>query len=339
MTDFQAIWGLPGYTFKGIYKELQKHLGSSVQNYIIAARTAQGYEDWKNSTQEERIDIVTRWHAAQDELGKQKKQWGSRRPRSPQPGAPKKNTRDASAKQKVNRMNKTHEEDTLPAVPGTVSDQTPSTSSKDAGINPYEKDFDGAIRESVAATSKGNPEEDVMIERAIRASVLELQRASGQGHDHDAHQRAIQASIAEAFRTRPQSLNTQDQEAPTSYQHDAELEAALHKSVYGHDGVDEPQQYHLNHDWDDSGVETDDENIKLALEQSKQSLLSQPAKDYEDLQRVLRESQADHEKHEQAKSTARSEEEIVLEYIKRQSLAEEEHARTLSEKRSGKDAV
>jgi len=41
--------------------------------------------------------------------------------------------------------------------------------------------FEEAIRKSVAATSKGDPEEDKLIEMAIRASIEELQRASAEG--------------------------------------------------------------------------------------------------------------------------------------------------------------
>src|ERR1700722_8084030 len=62
-----AIWGLPGYTFMGIHKEALKLFGSSVLNYIISARTAQGYEHWKSSTQEERLDIISRWHQYKSE--------------------------------------------------------------------------------------------------------------------------------------------------------------------------------------------------------------------------------------------------------------------------------
>lgn len=71
-TDQEAIWGLPGYTFMGIYKELQKHFGSSVQNYIAAARTVQGHEDWKLSDHHERQEVIRRWHDIQSELSAEK---------------------------------------------------------------------------------------------------------------------------------------------------------------------------------------------------------------------------------------------------------------------------
>lgn len=63
-----AIWGLPGYSFLGIHKEIRKLFGSSVLNYIISARTAGGYEDFRASTPEERQDIVARWNMNRTEF-------------------------------------------------------------------------------------------------------------------------------------------------------------------------------------------------------------------------------------------------------------------------------
>lgn len=48
---------------------MQKSRGTSTQTYIIAARTAQGYDDWNNSTPEERLDVVNNWDAIQSEHG------------------------------------------------------------------------------------------------------------------------------------------------------------------------------------------------------------------------------------------------------------------------------
>ncbi len=56
--------GVPAYAFMGLYKELQKLQDPNVQNYIAAARVAQGDYEWKVSTETERLDIVSRWHIA-----------------------------------------------------------------------------------------------------------------------------------------------------------------------------------------------------------------------------------------------------------------------------------
>ncbi|RMZ75605.1 hypothetical protein DV737_g5216, partial [Chaetothyriales sp. CBS 132003] len=74
-----AIWGIPGYTAKGLYSELRKHFGSSVQNYVIAARTAQGYEDWKKATPEQYARVVTAWKSSKLETKKGGKKYGRER--------------------------------------------------------------------------------------------------------------------------------------------------------------------------------------------------------------------------------------------------------------------
>jgi len=187
--------------------------------------------------------------------------------------------------------------------------------------------FENAIQESVSATSRGNTEEDAMIERAIRASVAELRRASKEGDEKDAVQRAIQASIVESNRSRvEQGLDgTQDLN-----EHDRHLEEVLRLSVQEHGGSDE--QFHAEHDWDDSGIDTDDdENIKLALENSRRAT-HPPADNNNDLEKAIQESKEHHQRQESDATRARTEEEIVLEYVKKQSLAEEEHRRNLAAK-------
>ena len=68
LIHFLGIWGIPGYTLKGIYAEISKATGASVQNYIIAARIANGYEDCHNAEPQDRLDVVNHWHEAQAEL-------------------------------------------------------------------------------------------------------------------------------------------------------------------------------------------------------------------------------------------------------------------------------
>lgn len=96
--------------------------------------------------------------------------------------------------------------------------------------------FEAAIRASVSATSEGNIDQDQLIERALRASVLELRSAAKEGDTGDAVQRAINASVAEA--TRADGANIKNQLTPTPLvlnDHEAELNAALHQSIRLHD--------------------------------------------------------------------------------------------------------
>jgi len=210
-------------------------------------------------------------------------------------------------------------------------------------------EFEHAIHASVAATSRGNAEEDMMIERAIRASVRELQKAGGNANDSDALSRAIQASIAEASRRRssgdpgPITMTDEDEE------HQALLEKAIQESL---------SQYQLPAQFagSDADIDTDDdeavklaiekskeaptvtdvdsdedENIRKAIEKSKEILPKADidTDDDEDVKLALERSKSEHMKE---LSRAQTEEEIVLEYVKKQSLAEEEHKRKVAGK-------
>ena len=324
-----AIWGLPGYTFKGIYKELQKHLGSSVQNYIVAARTAQGYDEWHNASQEERLDVVSRWQSIQVEIEKEKQlaRHGSFHGRHCYLKTTIEERKKLSAEKKKEKK-KAKGNATEDAFADIHSSHPLAQTRKSKGSDPSHDvaDFEEAIRASVAATSRGNPEEDQMIERAIRASVTELHLASKEGDSDEAIQRAIQASVAEATQARGADRSSA---RPTTLDgagdHEKELAAALQRSVQE---TQKSEEQHLaNVDFDDSGVDTDDdENIKVAIERSKFTPREQSsgAKDEDDFQNAIELSRKAHEEHEQGLSKSKTEEEIVLEYVKKQSLAEEQ---------------
>ena len=330
--DWQAFWGIPGYTFKGIYKELQKHLGSSVQNYIIAARTAQGYDEWMSSTREERLGVVSRWHATQLELNKgmhQVRHANFNTPhemlRSRQTSYEQRKKTAEGKKMQKDKVgaNHTHKNRSRDSIPSTAFVQAQPSVVQDRDHDSIA--FEEAIQNSVAATSMGNPEEDRMIEMAIRASVVELQLASGEGDSNDAVHRAIQASIAEASRARRESGITASGQMEGANDHDRHLEAALRQSML------EPQQFngtqiedpHLGSD--DPGVATDDdENVQTAIEMSKVATAERhmPESD-EDLQKALEASRKAQKVHEMGLAKSKTEEDIVLEYIKKQSEAEE----------------
>ncbi len=289
-----AIWGLPGYTFKGIYKELQKHLGSSVQNYIVAARTAQGYDEWHNSSQEERLDVISRWQSLQVEIEKEKQlaRHGSfqgrhcylkttieeRKKLSAEKKKEKQNTKGNVTRDDFTEMHASH-----PFVGQIQKSHMPDPDRNSA-------DFEEAIRASVAATSRGNSEEDQVIERAIRASVMELQLASKEDDNNEAIHRAIEVSVAEATRARSENRSKlQNTVLDAASDYEKELAAALQRSMQ-ESQQSEKRRPLTNVVFDDSGVDTDDdENIKAAIERSQSTPIAQPTagKDDEDFQTAI----------------------------------------------------
>lgn len=175
-----------------------------------------------------------------------------------------------------------------------------------------------------------------MIERAIRASVTELQLASKKGDNDEAIQRAIQASVAEAAQARNEYCSKPQ---PTTMggasNHEEELAAALQRSVQVNQVLEERHPL-ADVDFDDSGVETDDdENIKAAIERSKSPPTRQAGggKEEDDFQIAIELSRKAQEEHEQGMSKSKTEEETVLEYIKKQSLAEEQLKKSVAANR------
>ncbi|KAN0094046.1 glycosyltransferase family 1 protein [Hyaloscypha variabilis] len=332
-----AIWGLPGYAFMGVNKEIQKLFGSSVLNYIIAARTAQGYEDAQFATPEERLDIIHRWkeHKAEYQNMKMKLEEqggpdGQERGRLTPKGFMQTRHLSFEDRKKLHEDRKVRrEEERQRAIAAgehnhcpfcrrsTTHSHTPRAVQTtpivlDKPNADQDEQFEHAIHASVAATSRGNPEEDMMIERAIRASVRELQAAQGSKlSDQEALERAIQASVAEGRRRRSDEEVTSPATAENDLEHQALLEKAIQQSL---------AEYHLPNDEGD--VDTDeDENVKLALRLSKE----EPAPDDEEgmVQAALEKSKAEHE-HKEGK--AKSEEQAVLDYVKKMSLAEQQQA-------------
>lgn len=411
-----GIWGLPGYTAKGIYSEISKHFGSSVQNYIIAARTAQGFEDWKNSSPEERQNIVNAWKDSQLETRKKGQLYGSDRKeaieshiltnsntdsaelvhgfrntrhlswderkalaeRKDQLKKEKKvvERQERELKENQRRQSKSggkvksrckfcpfdhhtshhlHHTQSLSSLESSVS-----AANSGASDNPV-TEYENAIKHSVTMTSKGNPEEDAIVERALRASLREL---SGQGSKHKhsdaAYQEAIQASIRE-FKKAQEEHAKKAGVAPTTAgkteeEHDAELEKVLTRSLEEYTAAQAAANSNAHLDDSDSGIDTDhDEEFKRTIEESKRLHTENELKkkelalretpimnttngnaatgtesavvDYGDdheLKKAMTASE-DHEKKRQEELTRQqTEEDIVLEYVKKQSLREEE---------------
>jgi hypothetical protein len=341
----------------GIHKEVRKMFGSSVLNYIIAARTAQGYEDAKAATPQERADIINNWHSHKAEYQNAKmKLQESGGPEGQESGrlTPKGflQTRHMSfeerkklAAQRKEITKAKHVEDHKKGIshshcifcrrsgPHTHTPRASQTTAVVPGSHAETNDeFEQAIHASVAATSRGNAEEDMMIERAIRASVRELQSAGGPTlTDEEALSKAIKASISEAARRRHSEgldgLTETEHPGITMTDDDAEHQAALEKAIQA--SLAEYQITKTRSAEHELDIPSDeDENLKLAIEQSKTGPLPVDKVD-EELEKVLEESKKHHEEKGKGKDVTvgggKTEEEIVMDYVKKQSLLEEEH--------------
>ncbi|KAI9837038.1 MAG: hypothetical protein M1819_000687 [Sarea resinae] len=313
-----AFWGVPGYTFRGIYREIQKRFGANIQNYIYAARATQGYEEWKQITEKERNEIINNWKALQISLTQVEPV--RTKTRSAEPEKQKRIATDPTYSTQTSKLpngfwetrhlsfserkalaeeKKRRKEDPAKATGiGSTISQEDIHSGSPHGRTPSEEredaEFEEAIRRSVAATSRGDDAEDRLIERAIRASVLELKS------------------------TRHRVNEDQSRHSGDSKQNDS----------IGN--MSKTREQHNN----DSGIDTD-EDIKQALQDSLQH---EPYEDDSELRKAIEESRQIHQQHQENESRAESEERVVMEYIKKQSLLEKEHHQLVKGKEIQVDA-
>ncbi|GAB7344203.1 hypothetical protein MBLNU457_2094t1 [Dothideomycetes sp. NU457] len=390
-----AFWSIPGYTMKGIYKELQAFNGSSVQNYIIAARTSQGYADWHASSPQERADIIERWTSLRDDIKRKKNPdealaswaaeqkakraaWQEQQKKKIKESLHSQNfasflhrNRDGSGRSRSGSDAVSHGATSSTSAAGTSGpSRQAATSTAGNASSTHDAEIDEAIHRSVAESSRGNAEEDAMIERALRASILELQAQRPPAHHNDesddeegeAIRTAMAASVIEAERYRSTHANED---------HDQDLERAIQESL-SHSKQKQPAEDPPEYDDEDlaeamrnskhpalrsvfdlnaaAAAAGDDQVLSEAKERQEtghsgavnyeeedepdgtlhpekvagQSLQEQEnSVEDEELHRAMQESLKSH-------SDQRSEEEIVLEYVKKQSLLEEEHRRKIA---------
>ncbi|KAL1648560.1 hypothetical protein SLS61_006884 [Didymella pomorum] len=372
-----GAWAVPGYAMKGLYQEMIKSKGTGVQNYIIAARISQGYDESIEVTPQERADIVSKWKIVKVNMKKKKNPGGDtmdslhtlvadKRKRKEDrwnrvnshfnkpearpsfPPAMSQHTSYSEASVPASRTNS----NTVPAwkqqemsrVTTAQSQQSQQTNTElEAQLIAEEeaerRELEAAIAASVAENSHGNAEEDQVVARAIRASVAELERAPAGASEEDEEamlKRAMQASMEEAGRN---GATEEEQKL---------LEETLRKSILD---TSRRRQHGSDSEWDSSDTEDDADFQRIIAESKELAHLQQhypqeyqsasgaqdsgtvgatggsadaTAED-EELRKVLEESERVEKERQANASKEKSEDEIVMEYIKKQSLLEEEH--------------
>ena len=375
-----GAWAVPGYAMKGLYQEMIKSKGNGVQNYIIAARISQGYDESLSVTPQERADIVSKWKIVKVNMKKKKNPGGETmdslhslvadkrkrkedrwnrinshfkkpeaRPSFPAAMSPHTSYNEATT-EPASRTNS----NTLPAwkiqeqerVSRTTTGNSQQSQQADTELEAQliaeeeaeRRELEAAIAASVAENSHGNAEEDQLMARAIRASVAELERAPADANEHDeeeALKHALQASLQEAGRS-----NVTEEEQRL-------LEETLRNSLLD---TSRQRQHGSDSEWDTSDTEDDADFQRIIAESKELAHLQQHyPQDYqnetnaqesgtlgaggaidtstedEELRKVLEESERAEKERQANASKEKTEDEIVMEYIKKQSLLEEEH--------------
>jgi UDP:flavonoid glycosyltransferase YjiC (YdhE family) len=311
-----AAFSIPAYTMMGVYKEMQKVFGSSVQGYIIAARTAQGYDEWQRSDMEERRLVISRWKEMQmtlkkkrnpDELVRQILQEQSRKKDVwvNSKKAERAEKRRSSGLSPVSSKDNKAFQDPESAM---LAIQFPKSREAE------ERALQEAIKQSVQQTSEGNQTEDARVEQGIRESMrqyLEHNASSNRHDDDDEHlNRVLAESSADAER-----------HIQSEIAFDEDLERVLAASLKEQRGWSDGKDSNIN----DSSFPLDEPP------QYEQLYREDPSKGKSTGKQTQQSSAPTNEKSAQEKS----EERIVMEYAKKQSLLEEEHRRAKAAGGSG----
>lgn len=331
--------------------EVTKMFSRSSQNYIITSRIIQGQRDFRDANPEERADIVARWHG--DELDmkgfqsmKRKERTAQKAPASPYQQHEGSNTAlstgSSSGWQSLLSSNDglarlaARKEGWLRGIAGSASSSSLSVRPSTAEDAEYEQ----AIQASVRETSRGNPEEDAVVEAAIRQSVNAVRR-QGSLPEPVRTDAGLDKKDPTIFEDKEYKITDEEyqalieqaiQESLASQSHDislpqesgfVELDGSETVNRAGSSGYHQPAPGGHNHDDDD------DEDFRRAIEESK-SLSARPSVSAAEDDEYERAIAASREETDREKSQ-RTEEDIVMEYVKKQSLAEAEYQRKRQE--------
>ncbi|OAA39642.1 UDP-glucuronosyl/UDP-glucosyltransferase [Metarhizium rileyi] len=342
-----GIWGVPAYMMQGVHAEVNKMFTRSVQNYIITSRVVQGKQDVTEASEEEKSDIIIRWNSLKWDLKnfyilKRKEKAAEKTPtgsdqltRSESPFSRPKTSWLHSRGMTVEERRKMQAQKR-----GFVDAPVPSPSGSSSAQQSLSDDaeFEQAIRTSVRETSRGNTEEDAIIEAAIRESVKAMR----------ARRALLLETLPEASEDIPEKDPSifEDQEYRiTDEEYQTLVEQAIQQSLASHmedvwdphsAGVPEMEASSAEmHNAQASALAhaDDDADLQRAIEESKNVSTPPSFDDEDELERAIEASKQEMDR----EHNQRTEEDIVLEYVKKQSLAEAEFHRKL-DKGKGKAA-
>ncbi|CAE7219504.1 hypothetical protein PTNB73_09883 [Pyrenophora teres f. teres] len=202
-----GAWSVPGYAMKGLYQEMVKNKGKDVQNYIIAARVAQGYDEASGVTQEERDAVVKIWAGVKSGIKKKRN-----------PGAEKMDSLHSLVQQKKFKQNErsarltsqTNAPDIQPSTPGTSTQQSSLVGQypdppRRRGVEPEIRSTIPSWRQQEAERTRALRRQDTATSGSVASALpqssqaeLEAQLRAEEEEDQRELERAIAASVAES---------------------------------------------------------------------------------------------------------------------------------------------
>jgi UDP:flavonoid glycosyltransferase YjiC (YdhE family) len=320
-----ALFGIPSYLMKGAHKEVQNLFGNNVQNYIITVRTAQGYDDWLQSSDAEKEDVIVRWKLIQKYLKKK--------------SSPEEIVQDVLETQRKTNVEESEARRTRGLTTSSVQSSnttgapTPDSESamlamggsqfplRPANRVPGEAlgavEISEAIRLSVQNTSSGDAEEDAHVERAIQENVSNLQRQQQQDADQEDLRQAMASSEAESQRHANEALEFEKQ-----------LKQVIAQSLREQRHVSSDREWESKIALDDKVYEEVAQTTRNPTKVAGKAVAVLPPS--YDGGYLAGTTQSEFESQQQIRpgektTQEKTEEQIVMEYVKKQSLLESHH--------------
>lgn len=324
---------------QGLHAEIMNVFSKEGLAHIARSRIIEGAEQLKESTPEERTDVLRRWNSIKFDLKnfyamKMKQAREEEREGNGSPDAPSAaegglspprtgwmHTRHLSFEERKklharkDAWKKSHVETTIPH---------PGEDGRPGSNQGLDDEFERAIQASIRETSSGNAEEDAKVEQAMRASLQHMQTSG----------RPLPGTEPAPSQAPLDDLQITDEEYQELIGKAIQQSMALQAAGVRPDHVAESDDEHLRKAIEESRApqpqsgHDDDEALRKAIEESRALQAHAPGRVGEDMDKELRkaieESRTAHAAEKQRDSAAKTEEEIVMEYVKRQSLAEEE---------------
>ncbi|RPA95108.1 UDP-Glycosyltransferase/glycogen phosphorylase [Choiromyces venosus 120613-1] len=193
-----AMWAVPGYTMKGIHREIQKLQVSDVDKFIIGSRIAIAEVEFQQSSPQLQQQIIGRWHQLGLDKFKRVKHKGSS------------STNFLSRSRKSKGKGRESPEDE--AAPQSIATHIGITEIQEGSISMHravgnssgesgEEAYQSVIRASAAEAERNNSPnfpDDPMLEEALRNSLIE----GGSGHNTqvDTQDEELERALRESIR-------------------------------------------------------------------------------------------------------------------------------------------
>lgn len=334
-----ALFAIPSYFMKGVDKEVKKLFGGNVQNYIIASRAAQGYEEWLQSSDAEKQKVIDRWKLIQKYLKKKTNHDEILRDILEAQG--KSNMKDDDTLQsRGNDGSSAHSTNSVDAITQDSENSRLALSNPEASfgvVNPghEESTSTNEINEAIQLPAQEMPAEDAKedsnTERATHEYLSQLRHQQREAADHQADQenlrQAIANSEAEAQRQACEVLEEEEQLTRA-------IEQSLREQREMSDDGQRASKMDLNYAdaevaklKQSRAIPEKTEDKVAVIEGSSSGVHQPPSYDPGHLAGTTRSEFEAQQQGQRGEKTAREkmEEEIVLEYVKKQSLLEQRH--------------